>query len=151
MTTSTPNRAEINVTPLIDVLLVLLIIFMVILPQHSTGFHAQTPEPSSKAAATDLRDIVISVAADRSLKINTTPVTWDNLDSELRRIFVARAAKVLFVAGAPKAEFEDVARVLDTARGAGIYHVALMPRDHVAALMPRDHVALMPRDRVSLK
>ncbi len=129
MTTSTRNRAEINVTPLIDVLLVLLIIFLVIHPQYSTGLNAQSVPPADKSSTADPREIVVSIAADRTLKINTQPVAWENLESELRRIFTARAAGVLFVAGAPKTDFEDVARVIDSARGAGIYHVALMPRD----------------------
>jgi biopolymer transport protein TolR len=128
MQTSTRSRAEINVTPLIDVLLVLLIIFMVILPQHAAGIHAQTPEPATKSPAAGQVQIVVSVAEDRTLKINTKSITWDDLDAALRRIFEPHGARVLFVAGAPKAEFEDVARVLDTARGVGIDHVALMPR-----------------------
>lgn len=122
------NKAEINVTPLIDVLLVLLIIFIVIRPQHSTGLAAQTPPQGH--GASDGREIVVTVAEDRSVRINSQSVSWEDLDPALRRIFALRAQSVLFVAGAPQADFEDIARVLDTARGAGIRRIALMPRDH---------------------
>jgi biopolymer transport protein ExbD len=62
------------------------------------------------------------------VKINTQAVAWEDLDSRLRQIFAMRPDGVLFVAGARQAEFEDVARVFDIARGAGIQHVALMPK-----------------------
>jgi biopolymer transport protein TolR len=128
MAMTTGRTAQINVTPLIDVLLVLLIIFMVIIPQKSTGLAALAPQPGSKSDSGHAA-IVVSVAEDRSLTINTQPVSWNDLDGRLRQVFAMRPNGVLFVAGAPRADFEDVARVLDTARGVGIGHVALMPRE----------------------
>ncbi len=122
------KQAEINVTPLIDVLLVLLIIFMIIIPQRSTGLASQIPHPADNASNAPSRDIVVRVGDDRSLKINSEPVAWTELDRRLQEIFASRPGGVLFVDGAPQADFEDVARVLDTARGAGIAKVALMPK-----------------------
>jgi len=113
---------------MIDVLLVLIIIFMIIIPQKSTGLASQIPHPANKAAKAPSRDIVVTVGGDRSLKINSESVEWADLDHRLQQIFASRPAGVLFVDGAPLADFEDVARVLDTARGAGIAKVALMPK-----------------------
>ncbi|HWZ30295.1 MAG TPA: biopolymer transporter ExbD [Bryobacteraceae bacterium] len=123
---TTGKQGEINVTPMIDVLLVLIIIFMLIGPERSTGLEAQVPQPGGRDS--DDRQIVISVGQDRSVKINTQAVAWEQLDPRLRQIFAMRPDGVLFVAGARQAEFEDVARVFDIARGAGILHVALMPK-----------------------
>jgi len=126
---STGDRAEINVTPLIDVLLVLLIIFLIITPQKSAGLPAQVPEPAPQSASAEPpREIVIHVAENRELTVNTRPVAWENLADQLRELFVRRPEGVLFVAADRKTEFEDVARVIDIARGAGIAKVALMPR-----------------------
>ena len=123
---TTGRQGEINVTPMIDVLLVLIIIFMLIGPEKSTGLNAQLPQPAN--GRSEGREIVVSVGEDRSVKINAQPVAWEDLEQRLREIFTMRPDGVLFVAGARQAEFEDVARVLDVARGAGIGRVALMPK-----------------------
>jgi biopolymer transport protein TolR len=127
---TTGNKAEINVTPMIDVLLVLLIIMMVILPQKPTGLDATVPQPpvDSSQPPPPPREIVVSVHKDRSLDINTEPATWDNLADRLKQILARRPDGVFYVAAAPSLDFEDVARVLDEARGVGIDRVGIMPR-----------------------
>jgi biopolymer transport protein TolR len=123
---TTGKQGEINVTPMIDVLLVLIIIFMLIGPERSMGLDARVPQPGKGRSPG--REIVVSVGEDRSVRINTQAVAWEELDSRLRQIFAMRPDGVLFVAGERQAEFADVARVFDIARGAGIGHVALMPK-----------------------
>ncbi len=124
------KKAEINVTPMIDVLLVLLIIMMVILPQKPTGLDATVPQPplDNNQPPPPPRDIVVSVHPDRTLDINTEPVTWTDLADRLKQTLARRPDGIFYIAAAPSLDFEDVARVLDEARGAGIDRVALMPR-----------------------
>jgi biopolymer transport protein TolR len=128
MTTSGGSRAAMNVTPLIDVLLVLLIIFLIIIPEKSSGLPAKVPQPAADAASNEPpHDIVIHVGEHRELEINTQAVAWEELASRLQQIFARRPDGMLFVAAERKAEFQDVAQVMDIARGVGIAKVALMP------------------------
>jgi biopolymer transport protein TolR len=130
MTTGTPNRAEINVTPMIDILLVLLLIFMIITPQLSHGLGARVPTPANETASKEPpRDIVVSVDENRAITINSQTVSWQDLSDRLKQIFARRPDGVLFVTGAPLVEYKDIARVIDTAKGIGIDRVALMPRE----------------------
>ena len=121
------GKAEINVTPLIDVLLVLIIIFMVVLPEHSVGLPAVAPQPAQPGPAPPVdQDIVISVNQDRSIEINSQPVTLDHLKERLQTIFATRANKVIFVRGHQDLQFLEIARVIDIAKGAGVFKVGLM-------------------------
>jgi len=122
------GKAEINVTPLIDVLLVLIIIFMVVLPQHSVGLPAIVPEPAPPDARPipNDQDIIVSVNKDRSIAINQEPIALDRLQERLRAIFAARAKRVIFVRGHRDLVFQEIASVIDLAKGADVFQVGLM-------------------------
>jgi biopolymer transport protein ExbD len=116
-------------TPMIDVLLVLIIIFMVITPLTPHGLEAlvpQPPPPNSKPNLSDQRTVVIVLEKDGSIKINQDPVQESNLQQRLEDIFKTRAERVVFVKGDPDLEFAPVARAIDIAHGAGIDKVGLM-------------------------
>lgn len=119
--------AVINVTPLIDVLLVLLIVFM-LLPTHTRGLQSDLPEsgPADAAAARNPQQVVLHILSDGSLQIDSQPILEKELDARLRYLFAGRPDGVLFVDGAGELAFADVAAVIDTARGAGIARVGLL-------------------------
>jgi len=122
-------KAEINMTPMIDVLLVLIIIFMVITPLTPKGLEAlvpQPPPPGAPQSQADQRTVVITINADRTMLINTEPVSEDGLGKRLEDIFKTRAERVVFVKGDPSLEFSWVAKAIDAAHGAGIDKVGLM-------------------------
>jgi biopolymer transport protein TolR len=121
-------KADINMTPMIDVLLVLIIIFMVITPLTPKGLEALVPQPAppNQKSEADQRTVVIDIAKDKSMKINTESTDENRLGPRLEEIFKTRAERVVFVKGDPDLEFQTVARVIDIAKGVGIDKVGLM-------------------------
>jgi biopolymer transport protein TolR len=123
-------RGDINVTPLIDVLLVLLIIFMVIAPVVPHGLQAALPQQSMSPNPRSESPIVVQIMSDRngllSYKINQDDVSIDELGSRLSSILSVRADKVMFVKGDDNLDFATIARVVDIGKGAGADHIGLM-------------------------
>jgi biopolymer transport protein TolR len=122
-------KADINMTPMIDVLLVLIIIFMVITPLTPKGLEAlvpQPPPPNQKPNQSDQRTVVIVIDKDHKMQINSESVTEDRLQARLEDIFKTRAERVVFVKGDPSLDFQWVAKAIDIAHGAGIDKVGLM-------------------------
>lgn len=126
------RSSEINVTPLIDVLLVLLIIFMVILPEHKMGEKTLIPQPSLETAAKPPESPIViqlnNVGASQPpvLKINQEEVPWDGLEARLKDVYKRREDKVAFVKGDPDVDFEYVAEAVDITHRAGADRIGLL-------------------------
>lgn len=120
--------SEINVTPMIDVLLVLLIIFMVVQREMQRGVPVQVPSPDVEAPAGPDR-IVLEVEADGGYRLNRSPVAPAALETTLRRVYEGRARRVLFVDGSAAATYGQVVRAVDASRRAGVELVGLVPQD----------------------
>src|SRR5277367_2304928 len=113
-------KADINMTPMIDVLLVLIIIFMVITPLTPKGLEAlvpQPPPPNSKPNPADDRTIVVTVNKDHTMLVNTEPIAENLLQKRLEDIFKTRAERIMFVKGDPDLEYKWVAEVVDIGHG----------------------------------
>src|SRR4028118_327122 len=120
--------AEPNVTPMIDVLMVLLIIFMVIVPSSRKAPDGQVPDPNPQQTnAPNSESIVLSVNRGGEFLINKEAVTAQNLAPRLKQIFDPRPDKVIFVKGARDATYQDIILAMDVARGAGVKAIGLTP------------------------
>ncbi|HTC94812.1 MAG TPA: biopolymer transporter ExbD [Terriglobales bacterium] len=125
------NTAEINVTPLIDVLLVLLVTFLLIVPVTPKGEEARIPQDSKQPATDQESAVVLQLTATASadviqLAINKQKLEWSTLEGTLRQIFKSRGNKTFFVAGDREIDFSSIARAIDMAHAAGVENVGLM-------------------------
>lgn len=122
--------ADMNVVPLIDILLVLLIIFMVINPQNEQGLNALVPQPTPPNQQQDQqlqqKTIVVQILDNGKLKINEEDSSWGQLEPRLEEIFKERADKVAFIKGDDNVLFADVAKAIDMMRAAGIDNVGFL-------------------------
>jgi biopolymer transport protein ExbD len=122
---------EINVTPMIDVLLVLLIIFMMVIPMSRKAIDLQLPDPSpdNSSSGPPPSQIVLEVLPGNTFRVNTQPVSKADLPKKLKEIYDPRPDKVIFVKGDPTVKYSDVIAAMDVARGAGVKVIGMTPKD----------------------
>ena len=123
---------EPNVTPMIDVLLVLLIIFMLVVPMARKAIDIQLPDPTPQPAVVTKSDqIVLEVCKNNSYSINKQPVdpTTQALGAKIKEIYDPRPEKIIFVKGCPEAKYQDIITAMDVARGAGVKVIGVPPKD----------------------
>ena len=122
---------EINVTPMIDVLLVLLIIFMMVIPMSRKAIDLQLPDPtpSNEPQGPQPSQIVLEVLPNNVFRINTQPVTKADLARRLKEIYDPRPEKIIFVKGDPTVKYSDVIWAMDVSRGAGVKVIGVPPKD----------------------
>lgn len=123
--------ADINITPYIDILLVLLIIFMVITPIRQMDLDVKVPQTSndSSPGAIDPSVIVVSIGEAAQIAVNQEPTTVSELGPKLQEIYSKRANKNMFVSASPKLPYGDVVRIIDIAKGAGVVDIGLLTEE----------------------
>ena len=122
--------SEPNLTPMIDVLLVLLIIFMVIIPMGRKAFDVQLPDPTAEKPPPNqkVNQIVLEVNSGQQFLINKAAVAKDQLYTKLKEIYDPRPEKIIFIKGDPEVIYQDVIFAMDQARGAGVRVIGATPR-----------------------
>jgi biopolymer transport protein TolR len=124
------SMSDINITPYIDILLVLLIIFMVITPVSQLDLDVKVPQqPDSEEAAVAPNVIVVSLGESGTVAINNEPVSLVNLGRELQKIYSERSNKNMFVSASAKVIYGDVVKIIDIAKGAGVGDVGLITEE----------------------
>jgi biopolymer transport protein ExbD len=122
---------EINVTPMIDVLLVLLIIFMMVIPMSRKAIDLQLPDPTpdNSNSGPPPSQIVLEVLPGNVYRVNTQPIAKNDLAKRLKEIYDPRPEKIIFVKGDPAVKYSDVIFAMDVARGAGVKVIGVPPKD----------------------